>query len=70
MRSSTLRNPEFVNKYKSEVSTVSEYSLIVEDATGKFRTISMEDVYYWYDSTRTRVVGISLERRLTAALLG
>ncbi|HHX72881.1 MAG TPA: GldG family protein [Clostridiales bacterium] len=64
-----LRNPEFVNKYKSEVSTVSEYSLIVEDATGKFRTISMEDVYYWYDSTRTRVVGISLERRLTAALL-
>lgn len=64
-----LRNPDFVNKYKSEASNLSEYSIIVEDETGKFRTIPVEDVYYWYDASRTSIVGLSLERRLTAAIV-
>ena len=61
-----VRNPAFVTKYSGLVS-ISNGSLVVEKGD-KYRAFSLADLYYYYDSTNSSVVGVSIERRITMAL--
>ena len=62
-----VRNPGFVHKYESIVQ-ISNGSIVIEKGD-KYRALSLTDLYYWYDSTQTSVVGVSIERRLTNSIL-
>ncbi|PWL48755.1 MAG: hypothetical protein DBY36_08755 [Clostridiales bacterium] len=62
-----VRNPSFVTKY-SDLVEISSGSVVVEKGE-KYRAYALKDLYYWYDSTQTNAVGVSIERKLTTALL-
>ncbi|MBR5519205.1 MAG: GldG family protein, partial [Clostridia bacterium] len=62
-----VRNPGFVHKYESIVE-ISSGSIVIESGD-KYRALSLVDLYYWYDSTQSNVVGVSIERRLSNAIL-
>ena len=62
-----VRNPSFVTKY-SDLVEISSGSVVVEKGE-KYRAFALSDLYYWYDSTQTTAVGVSIERKLTTALL-
>lgn len=61
-----LKNPDFVNKYKTSVD-ISKYAIVAAKGE-KFTSISQADQYWWYDSDHSYAVGTSVERRLTIAI--
>ncbi len=62
-----IRNPGFVHKYESIVE-ISNGSIVIESGE-KYRALALSDLYYWYDSTQTSAVGVSIERRLSNSIL-
>lgn len=61
-----VRNPGFVKKYE-DIVEISNGSIVVEKGD-RHRSFSLSDLYYWYDSTQSSVVGLSIERKLTTAI--
>lgn len=62
-----VRNPGFVKKYE-DIVKISNGSIVVEKGE-KHRAFSLSDLYYWYDSSQSSAVGVSIERKLTTAIV-